>query len=591
MEKPKGMEGQVPAAFSAAPNGITAARKAYLILGPESRITYASSSVRSVLKIASDAPLLGIPIDIVLRDACSPQHRLTFSVGERLERKTTEPSTGDDPPVVLLTATQARTIHLHFESIGDAYWVINLVDVTADPGDDRRLLLAASRDHLTGISNRAYFEIRLDAALVDIETRQARGLTLLFLDLDRFKTVNDTLGHAVGDALLKLVSERLQHSVREDDTLARLGGDEFAILLDGMTEKDVAGALARRTIDMLERPYLIDGQVVNIGASIGIALAPQDGTTREQLLKSADLALYYSKAAGRGVCHFFQLSMQEQAQQRRALELDLRKALLLRQFELYYQPQINVETGTVIGLEGLLRWKHPKRGLLLPAEFLSLAEELGLAVSIGDWVLKTACREAMRWPESVSIAVNVSPLQFALGDLAASAEKALKAAGLPGDRLEIEVSENVLLRNGDTVLTTLLALRALGVRVAMDRFGTGVASLSQVVNFPFNKIKIDRSLVRLDGGDAKNRAIVRAISALGLSLGMSTVAEGVETAEHLAQVRADGCHSVQGFYYSKAVPSSELPDLVSQFYLPTSQDLPLSKEEAYEQSAFQSSVL
>ena len=392
------------------------------------------------------------------------------------------------------------------------------------------------------------------------------GVTLFFLDLDRFKIVNDTLGHAVGDTLLRLVSGRLEHSLRDSDTLARLGGDEFAVMLASSPGKDAAADLAMRIIDMLQRPYLIDGNVVNIGASIGIAVAPEDGATRDQLLKSADLALYQSKAAGRGVFHFFQPAMQEKALRWRSLELDLRKAMVLRQFELHYQPQIDVETETVIGLEGLLRWRHPKRGLVMPGDFIALAEELGLANPIGEWVLKTACREATRWPDSVTIAVNVSPLQFEMGKFAASVEKALSVAGLPGSRLEIEVTENILLRDGQTVLKTLTALRALGVRVAMDSFGTGVASLSQLVNFPFDKIKIDRSLIALQQDDSKNRAIVRAISALGHSLGISTLAEGVETAEHLAQVRSEGCNTVQGFYYSKAVPSSELADLVSNLF-------------------------
>ncbi len=320
----------------------------------------------------------------------------------------------------------------------------------------------------------------------------------------------------------------------------------------------------------LRGPFLIDGNVINVGASIGLASAPQDGATREALLKSADLALYYSKAAGRGTYHFFEPAMQERALARRTLELDLRKALVLRQLELHYQPQIDVETGSVIGLEGLLRWRHPKRGLVPPGDFISLAEELGLAVPIGEWVLKTACREATRWPDSVTVAVNVSPLQFEAGNFAQSVQRALTAAGLSGNRLEIEVTENILLRDGHAVLATLKELRTLGVRVAMDSFGTGVASLSQLVNFPFDKIKIDRSLIALQQTDGRNRAIVRAISALGHSLGISTLAEGVETAEHLAHVRAEGCNSVQGFYYSKAVPSGELAAIVPQLFAPAS---------------------
>jgi len=385
----------------------------------------------------------------------------------------------------------------------------------------------------------------------------------LFLDLDRFKVVNDTLGHAIGDALLRTVSERLESALRRDDVLARLGGDEFGILLASGSGKSDASALAMRLIDLIQRPYIIEGNVINVGASIGIATGPENGKTRDQLLKSADLALYHSKASGRGVFHFFEVGMEERAQKRRSLELDLRKAVILRQFELHYQPQIDVESQKTTALEALLRWRHPQRGLVHPGEFLSVAEEIGLAVPIGNWVLKTACKEATRWPASVTIAVNISPLQFEAGNFEKSVEQALRATGLPASRLQIEVTEDILSRDGETVLDTLNALHVLGVTVAMDNFGIGLASLSQLVNFPFDKIKIDRSLVSTELGEVKSRAIVRAISALGQSLGIPTLAEGVESSEHLAQVRSDGCQSVQGFYYSDAVPSSAVMDLLS----------------------------
>ncbi len=539
-------------------------REGYLVFCQAQRVIYASGNLRAVLRLPERYPVASRSVTEVVTFACGgPEQEAMRSMKHRLDQLKMELFAQDSAPVVLQTANDARTLHVKINPIGDEHWIASFADVSVElEKTEDELLAMASRDHLTGIGNRALFESRLDKALEHLVAEDVTSLTLFFLDLDRFKVVNDTLGHAVGDALLRLVSERLGRSLRESDTLARLGGDEFAILLASSPGKDSAADLATRIIDLIQRPYLIDGSVINVGASIGIAVAPEDGTTRDQLLKSADLALYQSKAAGRGVFHFFQPAMQERAQQRRSLELDLRKALVLRQFELHYQPQIDVETETVIGLEGLLRWRHPKRGLVAPADFIPLAEELGLAIPIGEWVLKTACREATRWPDSVTIAVNVSPLQFEMGKFAGTVEKALNAAGLAGSRLEIEVTESILLRDGQTVLATLKALRALGVRVAMDSFGTGVASLSQLVNFPFDKIKIDRSLIALHQGDTKNRAIVRAISALGHSLGISTLAEGVETAEHLAHVRSDGCHSVQGFYYSKAVPSSELAELV-----------------------------
>jgi len=283
--------------------------------------------------------------------------------------------------------------------------------------------------------------------------------------------------------------------------------------------------------------------------------------TRDDLLKNADLALYYSKAAGRGVFHFFEPSMAEKAQLRRTLEFDLRKALVLRQFELHYQAQVNAENGSIFGLIASLRWRHPQRGLLLPVEFLPLAEETGLAIPIGEWVLRRACRDATSWPDSVTIAVSVSPLQFESDKLASSVEGALHAVELPGNRLEIGVTEEILLRNNSSVLKTLTALKALGVKVVMDSFGTGLASLSQLVNFPFDKINIDQSLLAATQDDVKSRAVVRAIAVLGDSLGIATLAGGVETSEQLMRVRSEGCSSVQGFYCTKAVPAGELAAL------------------------------
>ncbi len=412
-------------------------------------------------------------------------------------------------------------------------------------------------DRLTGAANRDFFEQQLDQTLAASGSETA-GITVFFLDLDRFKAVNDTLGHGIGDVLLRVVSDRIRAALRESDLLARFGGDEFAVLLRGPADRMQVADSARRLIDMLQRPYLIEGHVINIGASIGIARAPEDGSSREQLLRCADLALYHSKDAGRGIFHFFSAPMEQRAQRRRAMEFALRKAIVLKQLELHYQPQIDVESGSIIGLEGLLRWRHPERGLLLPGEFLPLAEEIGLAVPIGDWVVRTACKDAASWPESVSVAINVSPLQFENATFAASVERALQKAGITGARLEVEVTEEILLRDAGNVRSSLETLRQLGVRVAMDSFGTGLASLSQLVNFPFDKIKIDRSLVGADRSDTKSRAVLRAISALGQSLGIATLAEGVETPEHLASVREEGCQSVQGFFYSPAVPASEL---------------------------------
>ncbi len=486
------------------------------------------------------------------------------------------PQTEETPPL-RLDFDPDRSLEVNLHRIGSEHWLLALVELSAPREGNRDMFAVLYHDRLTGAANRALFEHKLDLALQRLNNGSEESVTVLFLDLDRFKTVNDTLGHAIGDHLLGLVSERLRTGLRESDTLARLGGDEFAILLrDGIDEQRIT-ELASRLIDLVRRPYLVNGHVVNVGASIGAARAPEDGRTRDQLLRSADLALYHSKSAGRGVFHFFAPSMEERAQERRAMELDLRKALVLRQFELHYQPQIDVEKGTVIGLEALLRWRHPHRGTLFPAEFLPFAEEIGLAIPIGNWVLRTACKDAMAFPEAMTVAVNISPTQFESTEFSVAIASALKHANLDGTRLEIEVTEAILLRDSSNVRANLAAMRKMGVRVAMDSFGTGLTSLSQVVNFPFDKIKIDRSLIGNTGGDLKSRAILRAISALGQSLGIATLAAGVETQEHLAHVRAEGCHSVQGFYYSRAVPVGELGAVLNQIL--NSTDIPLHRSQ------------
>lgn len=450
--------------------------------------------------------------------------------------------------------------------IADSSWNLSL-RISSDLRAIGPDFVDVSKDRLTGAVNRAAFEEQLDLALSGLSATDT-SLPLFFLDLDRFKAVNDTLGHGVGDALLKMVSDRIQAALNVSDSLGRLGGDEFAILLNPQIAPQDLEPLAARLIDLVGRPYLIEGQVVNVGASVGIAVAPADGTNRADILRSADLALYHSKNTGRGTSSFFTQAMRTEAEERRALELDLRKALILRQFELHYQPQVEVETQSVIGLEGLLRWRHPKRGLLLPAEFLPLAADIGLLVAIGEWVVKSACKQAAALPNGIAVAVNISAQQFESPNFVPSVVVALKAAALPGHRLEIEVTEDILLRKLDIVCAKLDELRLLGVHVTMDSFGTGLASLSHLVQLPFNKIKIDRSLVNDGPFDLRSRAILRAVSALGQSLGITTLATGVETREHLARVQQEGCQSVQGFFYSTPVPAKELGALLETFPAP-----------------------
>jgi diguanylate cyclase (GGDEF)-like protein len=407
------------------------------------------------------------------------------------------------------------------------------------------------RDHLTGIGNRRHFEDRLQEALSSSTSQP----TLLLLDLDRFKAVNDTLGHAVGDILLRLVSQRFTQLLDHSDTLARLGGDEFGIITHAPAN---VGGLAARIVDVIQRPYLIEGCPVNIGVSIGIAQAPQDGLDRGQLLKNADLALYQAKATGRCCFLYFLPEMEVRAQEKRELELALRKAVPLRQLELHYRPQVDIETKRLVGLEAMLRWRHPSQGILNPAAFIPIAEEIGIVVSIGEWALKAACQEASRWPDDVTIAVTVSPIQFETKRFFEAVERALKVAGITGSRLELTVTESILLRDGRAVLAILNKLRSIGVRVAIDSFGTGIASLSQMVEFPLDKIKIDRTLIEENGSDAKQRAIVRAIVALGEGLGVSTLVDGVTSPEHLARIQRDGCSSVKGYLSAQAVAGKDL---------------------------------
>ena len=480
---------------------------------------------------------------------------------------------------VFLAAGQgARTLAVHVAQLDEAMWMATLEDATQRHAEEARAIEQAMRDMLTGLPNRQVFQQRATRVLEDAAAREARTpgcphACLMMLDLDRFKPVNDTLGHAIGDAVLRLVARRLRSVLRAEDVVARLGGDEFAILLERLSEREMA-ELAGRLADVVGRPYLVDGHVINIGASIGMARAPMDGTQYDQLLRNADLALYHVKRAGRGACSFFDPQMDARATARRNLEIDLRKALALAEFVLHYQPQVDLERGAIVGFEALLRWHHPERGVVSPVEFIPLAEEIGLIKPLGEWVLREACREAARWPGELSVAVNVAPHQFSDSDrLVGMIARALAESGLTGERLEIEVTESVLLSDEAAVLGALHQIRAMGVRVAMDDFGTGYSSLSQLRSFPFDKIKIDKSFLRAGEDLAGQNAVIRAITALGASLGMSTIAEGVETVEQLQRIRNEGCGSVQGYLFSRPVPADQIADVIAGFVVRLAQPL------------------
>jgi diguanylate cyclase (GGDEF)-like protein len=458
-----------------------------------------------------------------------------------------------------------RIIDIWHRPMADGGWVSTYDDITERRKSESRIAHMASHDALTDLPNRSFLLDRLSQLGSEAGQEEAKvpaPLTaLLLLDLDRFKEVNDTLGHAAGDKLLRMVSERLRGLLGKDDFAARLGGDEFAIL-HPVTSADDTAELARHIIEALITPYDLEGHQANIGASIGISLAPVDGMDPEALLRCADLALYRAKGQGRGDFVFFESEMIASAHNRRILELELREALTLGQFEAHYQPQINVKTGLVSGAEALIRWRHPLRGLVAPSEFIPIAEEVGLIVPIGEWIMRQACRDAAQWREGLRVAVNLSAAQFRGSRLAEMVISALSAGGLAPGRLELEITESILLEQTEVTLSTLHQLRSLGVRVSLDDFGTGYSSLSYLRSFPFDKIKIDRSFVREVTASANGAAIVRAIASLGASLGMETTAEGVETEEQLDLIRAEGCTEVQGFYFSPARPVGELAHLL-----------------------------
>ncbi len=454
-----------------------------------------------------------------------------------------------------------KFIQVMHQPLADGGWVAIHDDVTQQKLSEERISHMAHHDALTDLPNRVMLRAQLERHLTTVQ--RGASLAVLCLDLDYFKQVNDTLGHPVGDALLCAVGRRLRECVRNVDVVARLGGDEFAIIQTGVEQPISANTLAQRLVDEMARPFDAEGHEIVLGTSIGISVAPNDGTDPDILLKSADMALYRAKDNGRNAFSFFESGMDAKMQKRRALEVDFRKAIAAGEFELFYQPLVNLEQNTISGFEALLRWNHPTRGVVLPGTFISLAEETGLIIPLGEWVLRQACSEAAKWPDDVKVAINLSPVQFRSKNLVSVVMSAMAAAGIAPNRVELEITEAILLQNNEATLATLHQLRGLGLRISMDDFGTGYSSLSYLRSFPFDKIKIDQSFVR--GLDKNNDAIaiIHAVSGLGTSLGMTTTVEGVETREQLDLIRAEGCTEVQGYFFSKPQPASEVPRLLS----------------------------
>jgi diguanylate cyclase (GGDEF)-like protein len=453
-----------------------------------------------------------------------------------------------------------RIILMQHHPMKDGGWVSTHEDITEQRQTEARMRHLARHDALTDLPNRIQFL----EEMAGTEAAIARGerSAMLWIDLDHFKAVNDTLGHAMGDAVLRQVAARLWGVTRETDVLARLGGDQFSLLLRPVESPREAATVAERIVRTIAAPFNIGGHEITIGASVGVAMAPGDGTTADALMKNADLAAYRAKTNGRSTYHFFEPGMDAALQRRRIIEAGLRTALQDGQFHLAFQPLVGLAENRITCFETLLRWEHPQRGAISPVEFIPIAEDTGLIVSIGEWALREACRTAASWPGKVRVAVNLSPVQFKNRRLFEAVQAALGDARLPPERLELEITESLLLDENDETRETLLRLRGLGVRIALDDFGTGYSSLSYLRSFPFDKIKIDRSFMRDLSRKGDSLAIIKAIIGLGHSLGMTLTAEGVETEEQLQAVREQGCNEVQGFLFSPPMPAGAVQVLL-----------------------------
>jgi len=469
--------------------------------------------------------------------------------------------------------TRDRALSWTFQPMADGGAVVLLEDITERKAAEAKISHLARYDELTELPNRVNFRDEI-GRLLAIRQGAEQLSALLFVDLDQFKQVNDTLGHPCGDRLLCAVAGRLREMLRPEDFVARFGGDEFVVFQQNIHSNEEAAGLARRIVDRLSERYKIDNHLVEIGASVGIAMT-SPGLSADTLLKNADMALYRAKADGRGTFCFFRDEMAQTVEARRILELDLRKALANEEFELFYQPLVNLKSGRITTCEALLRWNHPVRGTVSPIDIIPVAEDMGLIVDLGRWILRKACMECMKWPEAVSVAVNFSPQQFHQRDVLSEVRYALEVSGLPAHRLEIEITESSLLRNTQLTHDVLSQLHSLGVRISLDDFGTGYSSLSYLHNFPLQKVKIDRSF--LEGIDTdRPLTLLRGVARLSADLGMSVVVEGIETNQQLELVSADGAVTeAQGYLFSRPVPSARIRQLLNASHGRRSPDEPL----------------
>lgn len=521
----------------------------------DGRLLVCNRRYLEIYSFSDDVVRPGITLKRVLEHSQSVGNHADVPIQELFDRFATSLAVSH-PAHLENDLGNGRTVALFHQPLEGGGWVTTHEDITERKAAAERIAHLARHDDLTDLPNRTFFSEMLDLWLQ--EQNESEQIAVFCLDLDRFKVVNDTLGHGAGDAVLKQVAARIRACGGQRSFVARFGGDEFAIVQKCLNQPAGAISLADAIMKSVTRPFEIEGRQITIGVSIGIAVAGPDLTEAHKLIRNADLALYRAKAEGRNQHRFFAAEMDDWLHNRRHLELDLRRAIPDGQLELLYQPMFHASSRSLTSFEALLRWHHPERGIISPDEFIPIAEETGLITSIGEWVLRTACTEANGWPPDICLAVNLSPVQVNSPNLVAVVASALAAAGLNPERLELEVTENVLLGYAEIALATLHTLRRMGVRIVMDDFGTGYSSLSNLRAFPFDKIKIDRSFVSDLASDRESLAIVRAVRDLGRSFGMSVTAEGVETEAQLELLQAEGCNEVQGFLLGKPMPASDL---------------------------------
>jgi diguanylate cyclase (GGDEF)-like protein len=534
--------------------------QALFMLDRDGKIIVANRRLHQFYMKGEEIDLVGMPVGdfiaICRRNGVGIKRTLSDDVLGDLEDR----RKGYQHSQRMVELEDGRIMTMTVTRLPDGGHVVTHEDITEKQAAQQKITHMALHDALTNLANRTLFRSHVMAQRLD--AADAQDAALLYLDLDRFKLVNDTLGHPVGDALLVKVAERLRDVLDPGCFAARLGGDEFAVLQTGVAQPEGARTLAERIIPAINAPFDIEGHHIVIGTSIGIALAPRDGSDADELSKNADLALYCAKQEGRGKHRFFEPDMDRRMRDWREMEHDLREAIAARQFELHYQPLVMLQGERIVGFEALVRWKHPRRGFVSPAEFIPMAEETGLISELGAWILDAACQMAVRWPEDVVVAVNISPLQFEAGDLPAVVAAALGRAGLAPSRLMLEITEGVFLNDTDSTMAVLNELKALGVAFAMDDFGTGYSSLSYIRKFPFQKIKIDQCFVRGMDVDPESIAIIRAVTNLCRDLGMMTTAEGVETAEQASMLRSIGCEMAQGYFFGRPMPGDATFSLV-----------------------------